>query len=282
MKRARPNYFLTVFSISVVLLLLGIYSLIYWHPEIISDRLKEELQIVVELNNKLSPSDQERIQEEIGEMEPVRSATLELISAEQAEREMIYELGPIAEEMGDKGPFRDMLSFSVYAKHYEAVTLAMLATQLKKISGVADVYYQEEVAQQLDVSIQKWSRWALYFGIGLAIIAVLLIYNTIKLALFAEKKTILTLDMVGARKFFIKKPFLKRSILHGCISACIALGIIGLTLYLLGRKFEAIHNLFFEESFLVWVLGMLAAGILMHLLSTDLIIRRFLAGRIQE
>lgn len=282
MKRARPNYFLTVFSISVVLLLLGIYSLIYWHPEIISDRLKEELQIVVELNNKLSPSDQERIQEEIGEMEPVRSATLELISAEQAEREMMYELGPIAEEMGDKGPFRDMLSFSVYAQHYEVVTLAMLATQLKKITGVADVYYQEEVAQQLDVSIQKWSRWALYFGIGLAIIAVLLIYNTIKLALFAEKKTILTLDMVGARKFFIKKPFLKRSILHGCISACIALGIIGFTLYLLGRKFEAIHNLFFEESFLVWVLGMLAAGILMHLLSTDLIIRRFLAGRIQE
>ena len=282
MKRARPNYFLTVFSISIVLLLLGIYSLIYWHPEIISDRLKEELQIVAELKPAMNSSDIENLKDQIGSLEWVRSSSLQLITAEEARREMRYEMGPLAEELEGSGPFRDMLTFSVYAKHYEPVTLSIMATQVRKLSGVSGLFYQEEVAKQLDISIKKWSRWALYIGIGLGVIAILLIYNTIKLALFSEKKTILTLDMVGARKFFIKKPFLKRSAWHGTISGLIAIGLISSVLYLMGRRFEAIHDLFYQESFLIWAVAILTLGVLLQLVSTELIIRRFLSGRIQE
>lgn len=282
MKTARPNYYLTIISIAVVLLFLGIYSLIYWHPDLIADRLKEELQVVVELKEQMSAIDHDRIENEITGLEWVRPGTVELVEAEQAEREMRYELGPIAEEMETEGPFRDMMAFSLHAKYYEPVTLAMMATQLKKINGVQDVFYQEEVAQQLEISVIKWSKWAMYVGIVFAIIALILIYNTIKLALFSEKKTVLTLDMVGARKNFIKKPFLQRSAFHGGLSALIAIAIICAGLYLLGRQFEAIHELFYKESFLLWIGGMLVVGTLLQLISTEIIIRRFLSGRIQE
>lgn len=282
MKKARPNYYLTIISIAVVLLFLGIYSLVYWHPNLIADRLKEELQVVVELRDDMSRTDHERVKEAISELEWVRPTSIELVAAEQAEREMRFELGPIAEEMEKKGPFRDMMAFSLHAKYYEPITLDMLSTQLRKIDNVEEVFYQEDVARQLEISVKKWSQWAMYIGIVFAVIALVMIYNTIKLALFSEHKTILTLDMVGARKSFIKKPFLQRSMMHGAISACIAVGLIVLGLYILGRQYEAIHELFYKESFLFWVAGMLAAGVLLQLISTEVIIRSFLAGRIQD
>jgi cell division transport system permease protein len=282
MKDAYPNYTLTILSVSLVLFLLGVYALIYVHPDLIIDRLKEELQIVVELEDDISSKDQQLLQDTLSQLEWVRPNTLQWISASEAAREMRFELGPLAQELDVRSPFSDLFLFSVHAHYYEPVTLELIKAHISRKEGVDQVYYQTDANQNLEAAVKMWSKYAVYLGIIFGIVAFILVYNTLKLALFSRRKTILTLDMVGARKGFIRKPFILKSILHGTMAALLAIAAIVLGLFLLGREFEGIYRLFQQESFLLWLAGMLLFGMILQALSTRIIMHRFLSGRLQE
>ncbi len=281
MKEAHPNYTLTILSVSLVLFLFGIYAFIYTHPDIIVDRLKEELQIVVELQDPLEAADHDDLRTFIDSLEWVRPGTLEFVSAEAAARDMRFEMGPLADELDVQSPFSDLFLFSVFAEHYEPVTLEMIKVQIQKQSGVDKVYYQTDAHENLQKALAQWSKYALYLGVAFALIAFILVYNTLKLALYSRRKTILTLDMVGARKSFIRKPFIWQSIWHGLLSAGLAILLILAGLLIIGQEFEGIFSLFYSERFMFWIVGMLLLGIGLQLLSTRFILHRFLSGRIQ-
>jgi len=281
MKEAHPNYTLTILSVSLVLFLFGIYAFIYTHPDIIVDRLKEELQIVVELKSTVSEKQQQELTEFVKGLEWVRTQTIEFVSAREAARDMRFEMGPLADEFNVETPFSDLVLFSVFAEHYEPVTLEMIKVQLQNQAGVDEVYYQTDAHENLQNAIAQWSQYALYLGIAFALIAFILVYNTLKLALYSRRKTILTLDMVGARKSFIRRPFIWQSIWHGLIAAAFAIFLILGGLFLLGQEFEGVFTLFYSERFLFWIVGMLLLGIGLQSLSTRFILHRFLSGRIQ-
>lgn len=281
MKEAHPNYTMTILSVSLVLFLFGIYAFVYTHPDVIVDRLKEELQIVVELEDALDEESQIEIEDFISSLEWVRPKTLEYVSAEKAARDMRFEMGPLADELSVQSPFSDLFLFSVYAEHYEPVTLEMVKVQIQKQAGVSEVFYQADAHQNLEKALKQWSKYALYLGIAFAVIAFILVYNTLKLALYSRRKTILTLDMVGARKNFIRKPFIYRSIWHGFLSAFLAIMLIFLGLLIIGQEFNGIFSLFYGTRFIIWIIGMLILGILLQLVSTRYILFRFLSGRIQ-
>ena len=281
MKEAHPNYTMTILSVSLVLFLFGIYAFVYTHPDVIVDRLKEELQIVVELEDALDEESQIEIEDFISSLEWVRPKTLEYVSAEKAARDMRFEMGPLADELSVQSPFSDLFLFSVYAEHYEPVTLEMVKVQIQKQTGVSEVFYQTDAHQNLEKALKQWSKYALYLGIAFAVIAFILVYNTLKLALYSRRKTILTLDMVGARKNFIRKPFIYRSIWHGFLSAFLAIMLILLGLLIIGQEFNGIFSLFYGTRFIIWIIGMLILGILLQLVSTRYILFRFLSGRIQ-
>ncbi|NBC24384.1 MAG: hypothetical protein GVX78_02065, partial [Bacteroidetes bacterium] len=153
--------------------------------------------------------------------------------------------------------------------------------QIQKQAGVSEVFYQTDAHQNLEKALKQWSKYALYLGIAFAVIAFILVYNTLKLALYSRRKTILTLDMVGARKNFIRKPFIYRSIWHGFLSAFLAIMLILLGLLIIGQEFNGIFSLFYGTRFIIWIIGMLILGILLQLVSTRYILFRFLSGRIQ-
>ncbi|SRR6056297_772783 len=281
MKEAHPNYTMTILSVSLVLFLFGIYAFVYTHPDVIVDRLKEELQIVVEIDNNLDQEKQDLISANIDSLPWVRPQTLEFVSAREAARDMRFEMGPLAEELNVESPFSDLFLFSVFAEHYEPVTLEMLKVQVQKLDGVSEVYYQTDAHQNLERALKEWSTYALYLGIAFALIAFILVYNTLKLALYSRRKTILTLDMVGAHKSFIRKPFMWRSVWHGFLSAVFSILLILVGLIIIGQEFNGVFSLFYGERFIFWILGMLILGISLQALSTRFILHRFLSGRIQ-
>ncbi|NBB88667.1 MAG: hypothetical protein GVX96_02620 [Bacteroidetes bacterium] len=281
MKEAHPNYTLTILSVSLVLFLFGIYAFIFVHPEIIVDRLKEELQIVVELEDGVRSENRMEIENHLSNLEWVRPNSIEFVSSDDAARDMRFELGPLAEELDVSSPFSDLFMFSVYAENYEPVTLEMIKVQVEKQNGVDKVYYQTDAHENLEKALSQWSKYALYLGLAFALIAFILVYNTLKLALYSRRKTILTLDMVGARKSFIRKPFIYKSIVHGILSSGIAIVLILIGILLIGQEFEGVFSLFNSTGFLFWILGMLILGIFLQLISTRFILHRFLSGRIQ-
>ena len=132
MREAHPNYTLTILSVSLVLFLFGIYAFIYAHPEIIVDRLKEELQIVVELKEEINSENRGEIENYLSDLEWVRPNSVEFVSSEDAARDMRFELGPLAEELDVSSPFSDLFMFSVFAENYEPITLEMIKVQVEK------------------------------------------------------------------------------------------------------------------------------------------------------
>jgi len=235
----------------------------------------------VEIDNNLDQEKQDLISANIDSLPWVRPQTLEFVSAREAARDMRFEMGPLAEELNVESPFSDLFLFSVFAEHYEPVTLEMLKVQVQKLDGVSEVYYQTDAHQNLERALKEWSTYALYLGIAFALIAFILVYNTLKLALYSRRKTILTLDMVGAHKSFIRKPFMWRSVWHGFLSAVFSILLILVGLIIIGQEFNGVFSLFYGERFIFWILGMLILGISLQALSTRFILHRFLSGRIQ-
>ena len=276
----KPNTFLTTSSIFIVVLMIGLYSFIYVHPQLVVDRMKEQLQLVVEMNSGHN-IDVESTLAEVKEIEEVRKKSIRWIPSTEAEREMRYEMGPLIDNLEGQSPFRDLIVFSVQAEFYDAITLEMVKQKVKKISGVDELYYQEKVSSQLEGAVQNWSSLLLYGGSLFVGIALILIYNTLRLSLFADRNSIMTLDLMGARKSFIKKPYLKKSFKNGFIIGFLVVVIISGAVVALSQAYPAIWNIFYESSFIVWSIGVVTFSILFDLVSTWVILSSFLSGRLQ-
>ncbi len=280
MRSSRTNTLITSSSIFIVVLMIGLYSFVYMHPQLVVDRMKEQLQIVVEMKQGHQVSADGVIQK-LSEMEDIRTATIRWVPSKEAEREMRYEMGPLVDNLEGQSPFRDLVLFSVKAEFYDAVSLELIKQKVKKIEGVDEVFYQDKVASQLEDAVQSWSQVLLYGGSIFILIALLLIYNTLRLGLFADRNSIVTLDLMGARKSFIKRPYIWKSFKIGLLVGVLTILLVMLAVYTLSRTYPEIWKVFLEDSFLLWALTVLSFSLLFNVLSTWVILSSFLKGRLQ-
>lgn len=280
MRSSRTNTLITSSSIFIVVLMIGLYSFVYMHPQLVVDRMKEQLQIVVEMKQGHQVSADGVIQK-LSEMEDIRTATIRWVPSKEAEREMRYEMGPLVDNLEGQSLFRDLVLFSVKAEFYDAVSLELIKQKVKKIEGVDEVFYQDKVASQLEDAVQSWSQVLLYGGSIFILIALLLIYNTLRLGLFADRNSIMTLDLMGARKSFIKRPYIWKSFKNGLLVGVLTILLVMLAVYALSRTYPEIWKVFLEDSFLLWALTVLSFSLLFNVLSTWVILSSFLKGRLK-
>lgn len=280
MRSSRTNTLITSSSIFIVVLMIGLYSFVYMHPQLVVDRMKEQLQIVVEMKQDHQTNSDEVIAK-LSDIEDIRSATLRWVPSKEAEREMRYEMGPLVDNLEGQSPFRDLVLFSVKANDYDAVSLELIKQKVKKIAGVDEVFYQDKVASQLEDAVQSWSQILLYGGAIFILIALLLIYNTLRLGLFADRNSIMTLDLMGARKSFIKRPYIWKAFKNGLLVGVLTILIVVLAVYALSKAYPDIWKVFLEDSFLLWAIIVLSFSLLFNVLSTWVILSSFLKGRLQ-
>lgn len=286
MKKApgtKPNYFYTIVSVTLVLLLLGLFGLLVLVGQQLINSLKEQVEIIVELKEDTPPAGVDSLKMALAASEYVKERSARFVSREEGAAMMQEEFGEDFLKLDMANPLYDVIIFNVKSDWMTDDSLANIRESLRQLPMVGDVYYQESVAGAIAANLRKASLFVLVAGIFFIVVAVALILNTIRLALYANRFIIKNMELVGASWGFISRPYLLKSIRHGLLCGFLAIGILAVGLYLLiynnGKGLEAL---------LLWpgiaaIFGsLLVLGILIEFFSTYYVVNKYLRMRVDD
>jgi cell division transport system permease protein len=272
--RLTGSYLTLVISVSLVLFLLGILGLVIINTKELSDYFKESLSFSVILADETREPDIRMLQKDLDAKQYVKST--EYVSKDQAAIKMKEDLGEdFISFLGDN-PLPPSIDVYLVASSTNPDSVAKIEKYILQYPFVKEVWYEDSLLFLINENVRKISLFLLIISSFLFLIAVTIINNTIRLAIYSKRFLIRTMELVGATRSFIRKPFLVRSIYHGLLAALIAMLLLMGLLYLIEKEFLMLFT--FESTNLLILLGVLLiiAGILINLVSTYLSVNRYL------
>ena len=223
-RRAKLAALGSVLTISIALLLLGIFYVISTNTSRIMESIRERVEMEAFLQQPVSNQRVAEIEREIMNIQGVER--VRFISKEEAARIFKEEFG---EEINDVLEFNPLPpSFKIYLQaDYRTTTKAEAISQaVKAVGGVDDVIYRKGMLE----FIEKQARLLYYIGLGIGILiaisAIFLVSNTIRLTIYAKRKSIQTMKLVGASRWFVRAPFLLEGVVQGLLGGGIASAVI--------------------------------------------------------
>lgn len=254
--------------------MLGLLVLLLLNAQKLSNYVKENIQFQVYLDEDAREVEVLKLKK-IVDAEPYTRST-EYITKEQAAQELKQEVGEDFVEFLGYNPLMASLDISLNAAYANTDSIAKIENELRESPVVSDVVYSPDLIRQVNENINRIGIIILAFSLLLLVIAVALINNTIRLAIYSKRLLIRSMQLVGATRWFITKPFIGSGLLNGIIAGLIAIVLILGVLYLAQQEipefFELTDLIMFAELFgAVLLLGIFISGI-----STWLAVRRFL------
>ncbi len=281
--RRKPNYVYSIVSVALVLFLIGFFGLVMLHAQKLIKNFKENISVIVELKDTVTTTQIDSLGVYLNGSDFVKESSLEFISREEAARLMQEDFGDDFLKLGLPNPFFDVYSFNVKAAYLQADSLTQIRTDIKaQYPFVNDVFYQESVVDTIVGNMRRIGYFALLIGVFLIFVAAALIYNTIRLALYANRFLIKNMELVGASWEFISRPYLIRSFFHGLMSGALAVG--GLILLLLGARTQLPDLQVLQDltSFATLFAGLIVLGILINTASTYFVVKKYLQMRVDD
>jgi cell division transport system permease protein len=225
--KVRPNYLIPFTSTTIVMLILGILGTAYLFSGEMVRWLKESTDIAVEIGKDYSSEEAEEVIELLREDEKIIGESVRHLPPEEALEVMGLDLTSASWWEDGENPFSHMVVFNVHHQWFEPADLSILRRQIKEnIPYVEEVHYQDRLVLDFHSNLERLAWWFAGFGMLFLLLSVVLIYNTTKLALYSDRREIETMELVGASRGFIRKPYLIKSFLLGLLSGIIALSLI--------------------------------------------------------
>ena len=279
-RRLISSYFSVVLSIFLVLFLLGILGLFIISSKRLSDNFKEEIAMTVFFKNEANDTIIKAFGAELNAAKFVKSSVY--VTKETAAAQHKDVIGEDFMTFLGMNPLQNSFDIYLKADYITSESIRKIESSIRSNEMVSDVVYDKQLVSLVNDNIQKVSLWILIVSGFLALVAVLLINSSMRLSVYSNRFIIKTMQMVGATKSFIRKPFIWRSIRLGFISAVLAIfALIGL-LYYLDSNFPNLGIM--DDQILVGVvlLAVFMIGILITWFSTFLATQRFLNLRTDD
>lgn len=278
----RPNYIYAISSVALVLFLLGLFAIVVLQGQQMIRYFKEQIDIVVELKDGTTPTDQKVLRNKLSSSAFLLENSVRFISKEQGAAIMQKEFGEEFLQLDMPNPLYDVMLFHVKAEYLVSDSLNEVGTKLKELPFVSDLYYQEDVTEAIGRNLKNIAFGVLVVGIFCILVAIALILNTIRLALYANRFLIKNMELVGASWSTISRPFLSKSFLHGLMSGILA--IIGLTVlgYLIIKDSPDLIDVIYWPGIFYVFGGILVAGAAISLLSTYYVVNKYLRMRVDD
>lgn len=222
-RRLRSSYFSTIISVALVLFMLGLVGLILLNAKKLSDHVKENIGFSIFLKDNVKEPDIVKLKKTLDAAEYVKST--EYIDKEQAMKVFQEEIG---EDIGFLGfnPLLASIEVRLKAAFANPDSIAWIEKELLENQKIKEVHYKKSLVSLVNENVRKISLVILAFSGLLLIIAIALINNSIRLAIYSKRFLIRSMQLVGATQGFIRRPFLWKGILHGIIGAVIAIGLL--------------------------------------------------------
>ncbi len=276
-RRLITSYFSVVISIALVLFLLGALGLLVLNTKSISDRFKEQVVLSVYFNESAKDADIAQLQKAFNLTPEVKS--VKFISKEDAASMMQKEYG--TDFLDDVGynPLEDVVDINLKADFVTAYFLDSLSQVQMQKPYISDVRYDQDLVQLMASNVKRISFWILVVCGIFAVIAVLLINSSIRLSIFSKRFIIKTMQMVGATKGFIRKPFIKNSVILGFFGSLLAVSALATGLYYLERHLPELDVFGKPAQLIIVSVSIIILGIGISWVSTFFATQRFLKLR---
>jgi cell division transport system permease protein len=228
-KRSTPSYFMAVLGVSLVLFLLGLLGWIVINANKLGQNFRENLEVQVYFHETATPTDSANLVQFVRAQPYVKS--LEYISKEGAKKRFVSDGNSDFSSVLDKNPLPASVNFKVRSEYANPDSLAMVTKEIRQHMEVSDVQYNKALVTNLDERIREISLILLAITVIISVLVIILIDNTIRLAMFSNRFLIKTMQMVGATRWFIAKPMDVRALINGAISGVIAIGLMILVIF---------------------------------------------------
>ena len=277
----------TIFGMTLLLTLFGVFVYFMWTANKKSAEIKEQLSMDILFHETVDESIVRMMEKKLKSMDGIVKKAL-YVSKEDAQKLMLKHVGKDAFEILDGvNPLPSSIHVNLSSSYVNPDSAANFAAQITKGNEhiISEIAYNESQFLEIGTVFKNFELIMLFIAGVLLIIAILLIYNTIRLAVFSKRFMIRTMQLVGAKSFFIRRPFILKAFYQGLISAILAV----LFLLSLWYSFTIINpNIISELStdkfllnneileFSVIAIGILTTGILISVVSTYFALNKFI------
>lgn len=279
-RRLKSSYFSVIVSISLVLFLLGCLGLLILNTNKVSNYFKEKAAITLYLKQDVKKEGILNLQKSIDKEAFTKST--KFISKEDAAEIYKEENGEDFMDFLGYNPLQNAIDINVKADFVTPEKMEEIEAIYNSNQFVADVSYDKPLVDLLTKNVKRISLFILIFSSLATLVVIVLINSSIRLSVYSKRFTIKTMQMVGATKHFIRKPFIWRSIRLGIFGAILALTELALVIFYLNRHFPEFGLVENQLELAILFGSVFIIGILITWFSTFFATQRFLNLRTDE
>jgi cell division transport system permease protein len=279
-KTLKTFYISTIFSISLVLVMVGLLGLIVLHGKNLSNFVKENIVLNVVIKENAGDNEIFTLQSNLEKNESIKST--QFISKESAAKNLSNDLGEDFVKFLGYNPLSASIDVYLKADFANKERIQKLVTKLKKKEIVKDVIYQESLIDMVNENLKSISLVIIAFGFTLLLIAIALINNTIRLAMYSQRFIIRSMQLVGATKGFIRKPYIVSGMIHGLLGGIVAILLLLSTLYIAKTEMPELAMLQNYVEFGFLFAAIILMGIIISIFSTYFAVNKYLNQHIDD
>ncbi len=279
-KKAKPSYIYAIIGISLVLFLLGTLGWLVLNGRTLTRAFKEEVQVQVILHDNTRDEMMLKLNAVL-EQQPFVKKT-QTITKEEAAEEFFRSGGEDFTELLDFNPLYSSIIVNLDQAYVNPQSLEEIKQFIMQSNIVRDVSYPSVIVDNMN---SNFRRIGIILGViaGLLfVVVIILIDNTVRLAMFSNRFLIKTMQMVGATRWFITRPFDRRAILNGLISGVIASAGLWAVIAFSENQLEALKALHKTSSIVVLMLGIIVLGIIISFVSTHRSVLKYLKMHVDD
>jgi len=275
-----------LFSTTLSLFIVGLFGIILIQASSLTKMIRENIEIQVFLDKGLSQQQLGDLRKNLAErpfvLHTEDSVYLRFISNKEAAETFIQNTGEDFTQFLEDNPLRDSYVFSVSEEFQSSEQLTLIAKELETQPGVFEVSYMTDLVDSINKNLFKVSLIMGGFILILIVTVIMLINNTIRLALFSQRFLIRSMQLVGATRGFIRKPCLIRAFLFGVLAGILASGILYALLEYTKGNIEGFASLQNTELMLLLFVGLTVTGGFLSGISTLRSVNKYLNMSLDE
>lgn len=273
-RKLRSSYISVVISIALVLFMVGVLGLVLLKSNKVANYFKEEIVVTLYLKDEISKQNINNLKSSLTKEEFTKEIVF--ISKEDAAKKFSTDLGEDFVSYLGTNPLKNSIDIHLKASFVEPLKIDQIAKRYEENAFVFEVSYDKPLVTFLTKNIQKMSFWLLVICVFFGLIATMLINSSIRLSVYAKRFNIKTMQMVGATKSFIRKPFIWNSIKLGIIGAVISLIGLAFVVYYLDKYIPTLELITDYITLIYLGGGVVLTAFLITWLSTFAATQRFL------
>ena len=273
-RRLLTSYFSVIVSITLVLFLLGFFGFLVFSTKKLANHFKEQVTVTILIKDEAKSADIAQLQKTLSVASFVKS--LRFISKDEAAETFSKDIGEDFVSFIGTNPLQNVIDLSLKADYAEPDRMAEIKRELEQNSFVSEVVYDQSLVALIHENVNRIGLITLVFSALFTFVSVLLINASIRLSIYSKRFIIKTMQLVGATRSFIRRPFIRTNVRLGILSAFLAILLFYGSLLAIVKSYPEFSVLLDNTVLCIVFIGILAMGILISWLSTYFATQRFL------